>query len=480
MSTDYKQKPDKHKYRVTLKTIDEIHKEKLDDFKKKHETLPEKKMKLRAFENELADIELDMKGQPVGLDFDIIKRRNSLRVIIRNLQKEISNIENYNFEMEYWSRTSDVLSDYYNLTNGLLYGKNYDSNDETNETINTNNNTNNTVNNTKINTKNIADNISNTNNTNNPSTTNKSKIEVSDELLAITNMGKKRKIKKPVRKRNKKFDVTPTQNIMSLLLGGKEKEEEEVDGTTCRATLQNQYLLIMDKEYACSKSKTMLVRKCKNCKTDKVIIYNESIMSCPICGESDDIFIESEMPSQRETYAEKPKYPYKKLAHCTEKINQFLCKGTANIPQEVFTVLEVEITKHNMDKKTVTIKFLETMLKKHRLSDYYENIMFIYSKITGKKPQHISRAEYDLVLRMFKEAEEVYETKYKPANRNNFLKYTFVLNKIFHIIGRPDIAQHFKLLKSPDKLKIQERIWGNICKDMNWPYYSSSEPVFNL
>jgi len=113
------------------------------------------------------------------------------------------------------------------------------------------------------------------------------------------------------------------------------------------------------------------------------------------------------------------------------------------------------------------------MLKKHRLSEYYENIMYIYSKITGKPPQHISRDEYELVLKMFTEAEEMYEKKYKPASRNNFLKYTFVLNKIFLTIGRPDIAEHFKLLKSPEKLKQQERVWQKICVDLGWKYHSS-------
>jgi len=63
--------------------------------------------------------------------------------------------------------------------------------------------------------------------------------------------------------------------------------------------------------------------------------------------------------------------------------------------------------------------------------------------------------------------------KYKPKNRNNFLKYTFVLNKIFLTIGLSDIADYFKLLKSPIKMKEQERIWKQICLDLSWKYHSS-------
>ena len=263
---------------------------------------------------------------------------------------------------------------------------------------------------------------------------------------------------------------------MSYLIGSDdEKEEEEIkeDNTLCRATLQNEYLLMMDKEYACSVSKPSLIRKCKGCNVDKTIVYNESILACPICGDSDEIFIESDIPSHRETFNEKPKYPYRRICHCIEKLNQFLCKGTANVPPEVFNILNGEVDKHGLNPEEITIKFLEKMLKKHRLSDYYEYIMFIYSKITKTPPQTITREEYEIVLKMFVEADEVYEKKYKPKNRNNFLKYTFALNKIFLTIGKKNIAKHFKLLKSPVKMKEQERIWQLICNDLGWTYHSS-------
>lgn len=442
--TEYKYKPEKHKYRVKLKTIDEIHKERLCEFKKKRDTLPEKKKRLIGLEKDLEQIEQDkkIKGIEYVIGSGLIRKRNQIKNNIQILKDEIYKIENYDEEMEYWSKGGDILCDYYNLTNGLLYGKNYENPTEKNKIDN------------KENTE-----IDNT------------KIVISDELLEITNYDRKRKLKKPVRKRNKRIEITPNRSIMSILLG--DEQENEQDITQCKATLQNQYLLIMDKEYACSKSTITLAKKCALCNVDKIIIYNESVMSCPICGDSDEIFIESDMPSQRETFAEKPKYPYKKTGHCIEKLNQFLCKGTPNIPPHVFTILNDEMIKHVIDKDCVTIQFLERMLKKRNLSEHYENIMYIFSKITGKQPLQLTREEYDIILKMFDEAEKIYEQKYKPAGRDNFLKYTFVLNKIIIAIGRPDIAEHFKLLKSPEKLKQQERVWQKICNELGWKYHSS-------
>lgn len=454
MSVDYKYKPEKHKFRVNLKTIDELHKEHLENFKKQHELMPTKKSKLCQLRKDLYNLEKEKNNaKPINLNIEYIKKRNSIKNSISALENEITNTETYKHELEYCSRAGDVIYDYYNITNGVLYGKDYGKESETSKP------------------KNLIE----KNQQSGYDKTKGSKIEISDELMAITDSNKKLKLKRPVRKRNKKIDAAPPQSIMSLLgVGDEDKDEDNEENTTCKASLQNEYLIMIDKEYACSKSKLNLSRKCKICgKEEMVIVYEQSLLSCPKCGGSDPIFIESDIPSQREAFTEKPKYPYKKLGHCMEKLNQFLCKGTVNVPPEVMTTMEEEIKKHGMVKKDVTVKFLEKMLKKHRLSDQYENIMYIYTGITGKPPLTISREEYNLVLKMFSEAEDVYDRLFKPDTRTNFLKYTFVLNKIFLTIGRRDIAEHFKLLKSPAKMKEQENIWRKMCKELGWKYHSS-------
>lgn len=438
MSVDYRYKPDKHKFRENPKSIDEMHKEYLAQFKQNHDTLPNKKRRLNELETELSEL-YNNNDTPINLNVQLMKKSHYLKNNIKRLKNEINNTINYNAEMDYYSRTGDVIFDYYDLTNGELYDKFHDDN------LTQSNDRQNTI-----------------------------KVTISDELLAITNANKKRRLKRSVKKRsNKNFDK-PEKSVYSLLLGSDEdKDDDTTKNTMCRATLQNEYLIMIDKEYACSKLKINMVKKCKNCNIDKIIIYDQSILSCPKCGESEDIFIESEIPSHRETFNEKPKYPYRRIGHCIEKLNQFLCKGTANVPIEVFTVLDEEVKKHGLDKDMITIKFIERMLKKHKMSDYYENVMYIFSKMTNTPPQTITREEYELILKMFVDANEVYERKFKPGTRKNFLKYTFTLNKIFLTLGKKEHAKYFKLLKSPIKMKEQERIWKQICNEFGWKYYSS-------
>ena len=472
MSVDYKYKPGKHKFRVNLQTIDELHKEHIDKFKKNRDSIPEKQKKLRGVEKELRDLDQKTDGRPINLDLDTLKKRNTLKNTIKELKSDIENITNCNGEMDYYSKTGEVVYDYYDITNGVLYGKNYEE----------------PVDDSKQKQRSVSQGqgihggqgqgsqgqgsqgLQAHGQMDPHGLLKNAKIEISDELLAITNLNKTRKLKRPVKKRNKRVDNIETKNIMSYLLGSDDEKDEEDKKSSlmCKATLQNEYLMMVDKEYACTKKASNFINRCKECNVDMIVIHSDSILACPKCGTYLEIIIESEVPSQRETFTEKPKYPYKRIGHCIEKLNQFLCKGTANIPPHVITILEEEIKKNNIADEDVTVRFLEKMLKKHRMSDYYENIMYIYNKITKTAPQSITREEYEVVLGMFKEAEEIYEKKYKPKTRNNFLKYTFVLNKIFLLIGREDIAEHFKLLKNPIKMKEQENIWKNMCTALGW------------
>lgn len=465
MSVDYRYKPEKHKFKENVMTIDEIHRTHLSTFKKNIEEIPKKKKELDELQKELLFIQENKKSGPVNLDIDYLKKFNKIKKNISDLELEINNIENYKDELEYYSKTGDVIYDYYDLTNGLLYDNfNKINKDTTNHNYSNNNNSNNM-------------NYSNNDNANNNNVNNDNKINISCELSRLTNANRKRKLKKPIRKRNKKLITKPQKSIMSYLLNDDNKTESAyrvADTTLCKATLQNEYLIIMDKEYACTKAKTSPIRRCEKCNIDKVIIFAESIFTCPKCGDSEEVALDTDIPSYGDVFNEKPKYPYRRIGHCIEKLNQFLCKGNINIPSDVFNVLELEIEKHGLTKNKVTIKFLERILKKHKKSNYYEYIMYIYNKITNTPPKVLTQDEYDLILKMFMEANEIYENKYKPPNRNNFLKYTFVLHKIFMTIGKPEYAKYFKILKSETKLKEQEKIWKQICMDLGWKYHAGS------
>jgi len=73
---------------------------------------------------------------------------------------------------------------------------------------------------------------------------------------------------------------------------------------------------------------------------------------------------------------------------------------------------------------------------------------------------------------MFKMIQSPFE-KHCPPTRKNFLSYSYTLYKLCELIGRKDLLPLFSLLKSREKLFSQDKIWKNICIELNWTFIQS-------
>ena len=73
---------------------------------------------------------------------------------------------------------------------------------------------------------------------------------------------------------------------------------------------------------------------------------------------------------------------------------------------------------------------------------------------------------------MFDKIQEPFE-KHCPKDRINFLSYSYVLHKFFQLLGFDEFVLNFPLLKSRQKLRIQDEIWKKICAVCGWEFYPS-------
>jgi len=131
-------------------------------------------------------------------------------------------------------------------------------------------------------------------------------------------------------------------------------------------------------------------------------------------------------------------------------------------------IRKMKITK----KERITIKRVKGILKKLKLSEYYEHTVYIVSRLTGRPPPSLSRDTEEKIKYMFKQIQEPF-MRHCPSSRINFLSYSYVLHKIFKMLGLEEYVVYFELLKSREKLRIQETIWEKICNDLGWPFYPS-------
>ena len=115
----FKLKHNRTKQAVQITTLDDIHKKIVVTFQNKKHLLPEKENRLKQLQKQLEELELS--GQYSSAD---IKQRADYKIEIKQLQDEIYDISNDLSELEYYSKTDDIIMDYYELADNddqLLY-----------------------------------------------------------------------------------------------------------------------------------------------------------------------------------------------------------------------------------------------------------------------------------------------------------------------------------------------------------------------
>jgi predicted nucleic acid-binding Zn-ribbon protein len=212
---------------------------------------------------------------------------------------------------------------------------------------------------------------------------------------------------------------------------------------------------------------------CPVCDSEMHFAQNEAMLGCPECGHQDFILIDSEKPSYKDPPREISYFAYKKINHLNEWLAQFQAKETTEIPQEIFELIQTELKKERI---TDTIKLkpskLREILKKLKLSKYYEHVAHIMNRLNGVQAPVLSREVEDKLRFMFREIQPSF-IKHCPKGRSNFLSYSYVLYKFCQLLELDEFLPCFPLLKSREKLYMQDKIWQCICDDMGWEFIKS-------
>lgn len=436
----FRNKSSKLKYLSNVQTLDELHNNYLAKIQEQKMTLPDKRKKLQELENELKSMACCKNTEQT---YDI-KAKSNLKSEIMALSRQIMDDEGDNDILDYMSKVGEVVVDYYSFNTTSAY--NMDQGDDESSSLDESDDQN------ESETKGIY---------------------ISDRLKHLNQISQQtRKIKKAVKKRRIVQENPTGKSILNFFKESTIGFDESKHAILNKATLQDKYLMLIDKSYACDKVKTERIILCSNCKIEKTLFQSEGCYICKSCGETEHIIMESEMPGHKEIANEKQKYPYKKINHLKEKLNQFQSKESADIPDEICEIVKFDLKKIRVKCELCTPYDIKQILKKHKLTNYYEHLQQIYSKISGAQPILLSRETEEKIIGMFQGMQDSFH-KHCPTNRSNFLSYSYVLNKLFKILKMFEHAKYFNLLKSKEKLREQDIIWKKICADMGWVFYSS-------
>jgi DNA-directed RNA polymerase subunit RPC12/RpoP len=241
-----------------------------------------------------------------------------------------------------------------------------------------------------------------------------------------------------------------------------------------RDALLDQYLQRMDPHYSRPSMHALNDTSfmCDACGEDMKISINDATVSCPHCGFHKLILMDSDKPSYKDPPREVSYYAYKRINHFNEWLAQFQAKESTEIPEEVFEHIQDQIKKERLQASSLNRSKIREILKKLKYNSFYEHVPHILSRLNGHTAPVMGRETEEKLRYLFKEIQPSFQ-KHCPAERSNFLSYSYVLYKLCELLELDDFLPCFPLLKNRDKLYAQDKIWEKICKDLQWEFIRS-------
>lgn len=267
-------------------------------------------------------------------------------------------------------------------------------------------------------------------------------------------------------------------NTCSLINEYMELEDEEnklIDNNSEEVYLQiinqkkkeivNDYMKIVDPNY---RGHDIVVNfKCLHCNVKCERVDSEGVSVCTNCGTSvTTVHLATELGYKESQELDfRSQFTYKKETHLDEWIRRFEAREHKEIPQKILDSVILEANKaHITDLTTLDEKQVKKYLKKLELNDYYDNVISIINRINKRPPFVLTPEIKTKIRKMFQQIQAPFE-KYKQK-RKNMLSYSYLLHQFFLILNLPEFANYFCLLKSSDKLILQDTIFKKIVNEI--------------
>lgn len=267
-----------------------------------------------------------------------------------------------------------------------------------------------------------------------------------------------------------------SNSILRFFTASKPKSNETITNQIeqNRGTLLENYMMKIDDNYINQEKPKEFEEKCKNCQSlDMTTVLNDGYVFCNKCHTMDFMIVDHDKPSYKDPPKEITYFSYKRINHLNEWLNQIQGKETTDIPEEIYDKILIEIKKQRISNMAdLTYNKVKKILKQIKVHKYYEHIPHIINRLNGLPMPNFSIDLEEKLRSMFKQIQTPF-LKHSPANRKNFLSYSYVLHKFLQLLEKDEYLVFFQLLKSRNKLAEQDKIWKKICEEVSWQYIPS-------
>ena len=271
----------------------------------------------------------------------------------------------------------------------------------------------------------------------------------------------------------KKEDKNDKKTILHFFENNNDNNKNEnINKSDNFDNIINNYMCNINDEYI-NDFKLDDINICKNCNKKLTLSFVSSEIICDKCGYTEKICANLDGNSYKDPIRESTYFVYKRINHFNEHLSTFQAKETTDIPPHVYdSIIKFLKKDKNFRIENINHKLLKDALKTLKFNKYYEHIPHIINVITGKSTPYLTRKNEEQLRIMFKDIQTPFQNNC-PDGRKNFLSYNYVLHKFCQLLELDNLLIHFPLLKSREKLREQDKIWKNICKDLKWEYIPS-------
>jgi len=241
-----------------------------------------------------------------------------------------------------------------------------------------------------------------------------------------------------------------------------------------RKDIYKKYLEVVEDEHTEVKlnASTTLCRPCIACGARYTKTHDASTSEdiCTECGAAEYVQCDEVGFKEEQDIEKNVVYSYRRENHFNEWVSQFQAKETTSVPPELIETLRQEFRKQKIKELSeITHEKVRGLLKKLNKNKYYEHVPYITTILNGIQPPTMPQALEEKLRLMFYQVQKPFE-KHRPDGRKNFLSYSYILYKFCELLGEDDYLPCFPLLKSKEKLYNQDKIWKNICTELQWEY----------
>ena len=232
--------------------------------------------------------------------------------------------------------------------------------------------------------------------------------------------------------------------------------------------------------------------RCPRCNTRNgwVDASRDAANICTVCGYVASYFIPDGtkgLTHEQRLHLPPAPYTYKPLAHFSDLINNVEAKSSSHkIPQILIKELQAQFKLMEVDFRRITPKDVRLRLREIKAGhiydggnrpirgcQYYEDIHFITRILnpTYKKVQ-IPEQRKTILKSMFREVYPRFHANARAIQpkRKNFLSYPYVAYKFCELCGWHEYMHLFPLLKSREKLRVQDAILKRIFDELDWDW----------